>query len=179
MIFAKDVQFATMVDGNTDDPAEIRIRFNITSGDLHVDVLYPDGDVNYHSPNDTEEFNLFDYFDDTPLIDKIAFMCWAWRNNNHMLGTIEQYQCLQEQMIGGGDTAWEDIARALQTHGIYTCHDVRFGDQDDIRLDVPEEVLQFLFDLPGEGNTFNDVKEALSKMPDGIREEELLLLTGC
>lgn len=79
-----------------------------------------------------------------------------WHLNDMRAGTPKQEDVVRKWRQTAADTGYSAACKMLDSIGLLTDNGYRYGSRW-LKEDVPEEVLKWLFTLPGTGNTYAEV----------------------
>lgn len=79
-----------------------------------------------------------------------------WHLNDMRAGTPKQEDAVRKWRQTADDTGYSAACKMLDSIGLLTDNGYRYGSRW-LKEDVPEEILKWLFDLPGTGNSYSEV----------------------
>lgn len=79
-----------------------------------------------------------------------------WHLNDMRAGTPKQEEAVRKWRPTADDQGYDAACKMLESIGLLVDNGYRYG-SSWLKEEVPVEVLEWLFDRPGEGNTFSDV----------------------
>lgn len=79
-----------------------------------------------------------------------------WHLNHMRAGTPKQEEAVRNWRKTADDPSYEDACKMLESIGLLTDNGYRYG-TGWLKEEVPLDILEWLFKLPGTGNTFLEV----------------------
>lgn len=117
---------------------------------LFFDYLRSTKDISYYEPFTRS---------DIKRINKIAFM---WNNNHRRRGTDAQMGCLYRARFLS-----QPKRMTLANHDLLIDHGYEYN-SELMFVEVPDDVLEYIFSLPGEGTPIEDVRSYIENRNGSI-----------
>lgn len=150
----------------------VQIRYTIT-GDLRG-VLAISGDTN-NAHGQIYECLSPDAVPKEPFtkndILKLREYWERWHLNDTNAGTPKQEAAVRAWKAAGNKYDYKDACNYLKTIDLYEDDGYRYGSKW-LFEEVPQEVIRWLFEMPGEGSTYYDI------FPPEINEDDFLKILG-
>lgn len=96
-----------------------------------------------------------------------------WHLNHMRAGTPKQEEAVRNWRPTADDPSYEGACKMLESIGLLTDNGYRYG-SSWLKEEVPLDVLEWLFNLPGAGSTFSDLYSP--EIEDKVFEEILKLV---
>ena len=109
---------------------------------------------------------------DREMVDRLCEVAYVWSDNAWTYSTMKQRKCLFDGGFGRNEFI-ERYRRYLQQYDLEVDNGVRYGAAYRFDLIVPDEVLKWLFELPGEGSTWEEI---LADRPEEIVMDDFMKL---
>lgn len=156
-------------------PTHVKVCFDIVKGVLTIrthgtSVSVSSGLLSHPEAYINRPFTI-------EMIQKFNEYWPRWSDNDMRCGTPRQEEAIRQHYTSEElkRVSYEDVCRYLEGIGLLEDNGIKYGTQWNLEP-VPLEVLEFFFNLPGEGATFEDVKTGIEYVNMQIDFKEILAL---